>query len=267
MIAVGPVRWSRASWAVGASCVIHAMVLAGALRLRRSSAEDLPAPIEVTLMEPPPAVPATPVEASKPPLPVTAVHNANPVPPSAVGPTLRAVARNRASVAAPEPIAAPPEVLTAASDKAVDSLPDPVAQTLEKSPIDGAGVDSRALERTASGVARGVVGVRTHAPPPPPPPPKAPTLLDVETVRKRRIAGSDPPYPPRAESKGTEGVVVVRVVIDSTGRVIQSVILQTHPAFEQAVRDSIAQWRFTPHRVGGTAVSVYTVFRFTFKLT
>jgi TonB family protein len=102
---------------------------------------------------------------------------------------------------------------------------------------------------------------------PPPRPAAAPMVLDESYVRKRRIAGQDPAYPPRAESKGIEGIVVARVTIDTKGRVSQCVFLRTDPAFEQAVRKAITSWRFTPHVVGGDAVSVHTVFRFIFKLT
>lgn len=91
-------------------------------------------------------------------------------------------------------------------------------------------------------------------------------LIDVEYARKKRIAGRDPPYPRKAEADGIEGLVVVKVFIDPSGRVTQVIFLRGHPAFDDAVRKSIGGWRFAPHVVGGTAVPVYTVFRFTFQL-
>jgi len=124
--------------------------------------------------------------------------------------------------------------------------------------------DQGTLGGVPGGVPGGVVGSRVA--PPPPPAPSRPVQIDVEYARKKRIAGRDPSYPRRAEANGTEGLVVVKVVIDPAGRVTQTVFLQGHPAFDDAVRSAIAGWRFAPHLVNGVAVPVYTVFRFTFKL-
>jgi protein TonB len=86
-------------------------------------------------------------------------------------------------------------------------------------------------------------------------------------VRRRRVAGHDPAYPAKAERDGVEGVVVAKVVIGPDGRVNDLIFMQTHPVFESTVRDAIAGWKFSPLVVNGQAASVYTVFRFTFKLS
>lgn len=133
---------------------------------------------------------------------------------------------------------------------------------------DGAkgGVSGGVVGGVAGGVVGGVLGSGTVRPPPAPPPPAAPTFQDVAFVRKRRIEGRDPAYPPKAERNGVEGMVVAKVVIGPQGSVTEVVLLQTHPAFEEVVRDAIAGWKFAPHMVSGKAVAVYTIFRFTFKL-
>ena len=74
-------------------------------------------------------------------------------------------------------------------------------------------------------------------------------------------------YPPTALRMGIESVVVVRIVIDASGQVTDIQFMQTHPAFTRAVRQAIERWRFRPRLVNGRAVSVYTVVRFTFKVT
>lgn len=108
------------------------------------------------------------------------------------------------------------------------------------------------------------------ATPPPPPPvakPPAPLFESEVNVRRRRIAGHDPVYPAKAERNGTEGVVVAKVVIGPDGRVNDVILMQRHPVFEPSVRDAIAGWRFSPLVVNGKATTVYTIFRFTFKLS
>jgi protein TonB len=128
------------------------------------------------------------------------------------------------------------------------------------------GVAGGVVGGVAGGVVGGVLGSGTVRPPPAPTPPAAPTFQDVAFVRKRRIEGRDPGYPPKAERNGVEGVVVAKVVIDPQGSVTEVVLLQNHPAFEEVVRDAIAGWKFAPHMVAGKAVALYTIFRFTFKL-
>jgi len=151
------------------------------------------------------------------------------------------------------PLVAPPSDMEARSDDAVD---------------DGAegGVAGGVVGGVPGGVVGRVVGSGSVRPAPAPTPPPAPTFQDVAFVRKRRIEGQDPAYPPKAERNGIEGVVVAKVVIGPQGQVTEVVIMQTHPAFEEVVRDTIAGWKFAPHLVDGKAVAVYTIFRFTFKL-
>ncbi len=119
------------------------------------------------------------------------------------------------------------------------------------------------------GVAGGVVGGATVGPPPPPPPPPppaAPTFQEIEFVRKRRIAGSEPSYPANALKNEVEGTVVVKLTIGPDGKITDMVVMQTHPAFERTVRDALAGWKFSPHIVNGQAVSIYTIVKFTFQL-
>jgi protein TonB len=151
--------------------------------------------------------------------------------------------------------------------------PPPVQPPDDKDEQSDDAVDDGTEGGVAGGVVGGVVGglVGSKTPPPrlapAPAPPPAPAFQDVAFVRKRRIEGSDPAYPPKAERNGIEGVVVAKVVISPQGQVTEVVLMQSHPAFEQAVRDAIAGWKFAPHVVAGKAVAVYTVFRFTFKLS
>lgn len=121
------------------------------------------------------------------------------------------------------------------------------------------------------GVAGGVVGGVVNDTPPPvkkvePPPPPQPAVLDQQQLRKKRIQGRDPEYPPQAESRGIEGVLVAKINIGTDGRVKSVVFTQTHPMFERSVRQSIEGWVFQPHIVGGRPVPVVTIYKFNFRL-
>jgi periplasmic protein TonB len=157
----------------------------------------------------------------------------------------------------PKPLLAPREIAPATQTPAPAAEPEP---------------DDSGAESSGSGEpSAGDHGVGTAQPavvrPPPPPPPPAPVFQNEANVRRRRVTGHDPAYPAKAERDGVEGVVVAKVVIGPDGRVNDVILMQTHPVFESTVRDAIAGWKFSPLVVNGQAASVYTVFRFTFKLS
>jgi len=233
-----------------ASLAVHLALLGIVSTLHAPSARPLPGPaVKVTFVD----------RAS---LPHPTVSDPPPPPP----PKRRSVRKTAEVKPQIKPREVPREVLPA------DKLP-PLKSPGDKDEQSDDAVDDGAEGGVAGGVVGGVVdGVVGSKTPPPrlapaPAPPPAPTFQDVAFVRKRRIEGNDPAYPPRAERNGIEGVVVAKVVISPQGQVTEVVLVQSHPAFEQAVRDAIAGWKFAPHVVAGKAVAVYTVFRFTFKLS
>jgi protein TonB len=93
-----------------------------------------------------------------------------------------------------------------------------------------------------------------------------PAYQTVEAVYARRLEGREPAFPSAALKAEVEGTVVAKIVIGPEGKVAEITMLQSHPAFERVVRDTVTAWRFRPHLVGGRPASVYTTIRFTFKL-
>ena len=122
-------------------------------------------------------------------------------------------------------------------------------------------------EQTGEGEHGGGTNQPIVARPPAPPPTPEPVFQNETNVRRRRVAGHDPAYPAKAERNGVEGVVMAKIVIGPDGRVSDVILMQTHPAFDATVRDAIAGWKFSPLFVNGEAATIYTVFRFTFKLS
>jgi len=152
----------------------------------------------------------------------------------------------------PQEVKQPPKDMQVPNDIPQKEAPKEEASKEEADSGEDGGVEG--------GIEGGVGGQR------PLPAPAAPTYMDVELVRKRRSEGRDPAYPSMALSRNIEGVVVAKITIGVDGRVTDIQFMQTHPAFERAVRAAVEGWRFQPHIVGGRAVSVYSIFRFTFKL-
>jgi protein TonB len=101
---------------------------------------------------------------------------------------------------------------------------------------------------TADGVPGGRVGGRGDG---------AFALSDVAVppVLVQRVI---PDYPRHARRSGTEGEVVLEVVVDRRGRVARQVrVLDSAPLFDDAAIDAVRRWRFRPARdARGTAVAV-----------
>jgi len=92
---------------------------------------------------------------------------------------------------------------------------------------------------------------RLQAPPPPPPPIKVredtPIFLAWETAPKI-IEAPAPAYPDSARKAGLEGKVVLVIVVDEQGRVIEARVFRAEPpgVFEQAALEAVREWRFEP---------------------
>ena len=74
-----------------------------------------------------------------------------------------------------------------------------------------------------------------------------------------------PAYPPPLEEEGIEGRAIVRVHIDTRGRVSDTqVLFATHPLFARSAMRAVRGYRFTPAKQNGQPVeSAFTqTFRF-----
>lgn len=83
------------------------------------------------------------------------------------------------------------------------------------------------------------------------------TTGTVERVASALAGNGQPAYPGALRRANVEGEVLVRFVVDSTGRVEPgsiSVVQATHPAFADAVRDWLPLTRYAPAEIGGRRV-------------
>jgi protein TonB len=78
-----------------------------------------------------------------------------------------------------------------------------------------------------------------------------------------------PRYPDALREAKIEGEVLVRFVVDETGRVDTSavrILRSTHPEFTAATREMLARWRFSPAEVNGRPVKQQLEMPFQFSL-
>ncbi|HEV8431925.1 MAG TPA: energy transducer TonB [Thermoanaerobaculia bacterium] len=101
--------------------------------------------------------------------------------------------------------------------------------------------------------------------------PQARTLNAIhqgtDIVPPRRTRGVEPKYTPEARKARVFGIVIVEVIIDTTGRVVAARILKALPfGLSQAAIDCVKQWRFTPAMRHGRAIPVFYNLTVNFRL-
>ncbi|MBN2564717.1 MAG: energy transducer TonB [Candidatus Eisenbacteria bacterium] len=78
-----------------------------------------------------------------------------------------------------------------------------------------------------------------------------------------------PAYPYGARERGIEGAVQVRMLVTTEGTVGDVEILEARPkgVFEDAVRRTVPQWRFSPGKIEGKAVTAWVITTIHFNLS
>ncbi|MBE0567426.1 MAG: energy transducer TonB [Krumholzibacteria bacterium] len=79
---------------------------------------------------------------------------------------------------------------------------------------------------------------------------------------------AEPPYPYRARQRGIEGQVQVRLLVRADGSIGEVTILAADPegVFEDAVRQTVPRWSFSPGMIGGRPVASWVVTTVHFTL-
>lgn len=94
-------------------------------------------------------------------------------------------------------------------------------------------------------------------------------LLDVDSAAVRDPHSVAPAYPKDMEAAGINGLVRVRFVVDTTGRIDLSTITvlgSTNESFARAVRTALPNMRFRPAMMGPKAVRQLSEEDFAFKV-
>lgn len=112
----------------------------------------------------------------------------------------------------------------------------------------------------------GANGTATSSPADPPVPP-APVMVEA-SVDPRFASALQPQYPPAERRAEVSGVVQVRVLIGTDGRVkaVERVASASNGLFEATRRQALSRWRFRPATRDGVAVESWKTMTVRFEL-
>jgi protein TonB len=231
------------------SAAAHALSLTAAVLVPILAAEKLPAPpadsVRLFFYDPPPP----------PPLPL----------PLGSGLTER-VRRMETRAAEPPPasetprleVALPPAVTTPVptTEKPDESGGSPTGSPTGVPEGMEGGVEGGMVGGVPGGVIGGVIGGTGTGPVP---------VVDYDRP-PRLLRQTKPAYPPDAFVKKVEGVVVIEILIDDTGRVVRARVVQSIPLLDRAALEAVQQWAFVPALRHGQPVPTVAIAPVTFRI-
>jgi protein TonB len=201
--------------------------------------------VDVVFRPPPPPVPVAKVEPPPPPPPPKPklAPKAAPKPAPAV-----------AVVAAPAPLVAPKEVPLEKPPEA------DAANAVAAAPIAVGGTGALVAGAVVGGIGSGEgSGMATGR--------AAPINLPENASPPEAFeANAIPEYPSEARSKGLEGLVILKGVVEVDGRVTNLKVMKGEEPFVTAAMQAVRAWRFKPARVEGQPAAVYRIFKVPFRL-
>jgi periplasmic protein TonB len=103
--------------------------------------------------------------------------------------------------------------------------------------------------------------------PPPPPVPVAEGVRIMPKIDAKR--SQEPEYPPTSRRLGEQGSLVLQVLVDTDGRVLDTKLVQSSgfERLDQAALDGVkADYRFLPGTLDGKPQQMWYTFKFTWKL-
>ncbi|HEX7174125.1 MAG TPA: energy transducer TonB [Pyrinomonadaceae bacterium] len=103
-------------------------------------------------------------------------------------------------------------------------------------------------------------------PPPPPPPSFNGPTINGGILNGKAISKPAPAYPAIAKAARASGTVVVRIIVDESGRVSEAEAISGHPLLQQAAVAAVRQWRFSPTLLSGQPVKVAGTVSVNFNL-
>jgi protein TonB len=146
------------------------------------------------------------------------------------------------------------EVATKRDEKIERERPPPTPET-PRMAFSATGIDNNVASLTPIVDARGAMSRMTMS-----------AGSDRDVIPLVRI---NPDYPPRAQTRGIEGYVIVQFTITATGTVKDAIVVEAQPRgmFDDAALKAIARWRYNPKVESGTAVERVGIrTRLTFQL-
>ena len=288
--ASGQIEEPRRNWVMMAGCValVLAAVGGGAEYYFHAHLAAEPPAIPATVAPAPPAEPAAgQVSALQPPTPTLPPNPAPDAAASPVEPASGEGARGgtsgvsiRSSSAASGTPSKTPGVLqrppdTPPKQKVRAALPDmsgalkahPVTSRRRRAGESAAApsLDAGAALSSQGGTLAGVGGSPVILSRPPQTIPGEPVSVGGEVKPPRVISSVQPIYPSIARQARVEGNVVVRIVIDKTGNVVDAKAISGPEMLRGAAVDALRQWKYEASRLNGEAISVQMLVTIQFR--
>ncbi len=83
-------------------------------------------------------------------------------------------------------------------------------------------------------------------------------------MANRLLSRADPVYPPESQIEHIAGSVVVRIVIDKSGRRSNADYVSGRPDLAPAAIEAVKQWKYQPYLLNGGAIEVETTVEISF---
>lgn len=150
----------------------------------------------------------------------------------------------KAAAAQARSVPAPPAPVTTAVREAEPAEGD-VTMAAKAAPAAAAAMGAAAPAPSPVRLGDGDIGLKLNAPP------------DAGMIEAQADPGNRAPkYPALASEQHQQGRVVIRMYVDTQGRVSRAEVLESsgHPALDRAAREALARWQFIPALRDGLAV-------------
>ncbi len=127
-------------------------------------------------------------------------------------------------------------------------------------------------EEASTGLGGGALGDKRRAVKPPPPPSVrgvgARPVQEAERMTPPRPDPGNPrpAYPDDMRKKGVEALVILRVLIDERGQVVDIEVVQGDQPFLAAALDVVKTYRYEPATLDGRPAAVHRLIRVPFRL-
>jgi protein TonB len=93
-----------------------------------------------------------------------------------------------------------------------------------------------------------------------------PVRVGGDVAPPKKIKDMPPVYPQAARDANVQGVVILEIVIDGSGNVVDTKVLRSIPLLDQAAIDAVMQWQYTPSLLNGVPTPVVMTVTTNFTL-
>ncbi|MBM7112815.1 energy transducer TonB [Archangium primigenium] len=163
----------------------------------------------------------------------------------------------------PPPTVAAPAALVAPQEIPVEKPPETdAANAVAAAPVAVGGTGALVAGAIVTGLnSAGVVGGTGT-------PRAAPINLPESATPPRELDSNvAPEFPADMRSRGLEGLVILKIVVDDEGRVGAVKVMRGEEPFVGAAVAAVKSWRYAPALVAGQPTAVYRIVKIPFRLT